>query len=194
HVHNPHPVEHNFFTGKGLVQTFVKYLTGSTPDFDAAESQEYRKAFNLKLGDQVAGQYGELSPALFQVAKIKTTAPVFGMTLYLDILEPAILQLKTFQLINSFPGIERDLNFVLSNTQPAGDLADLLRREGGKWLKTVRIMDVFTHASLGTDKKSVLYRFTFQSHSKTLEDSEVNPIINKIIKFAETQFGAKLRS
>ncbi|NOZ75147.1 MAG: hypothetical protein GXO90_07170, partial [FCB group bacterium] len=181
-------------TGKGIVATLVKHLTGLPVEFISADSLNYQNGFDIKLGDQITGQYGEVSAALLKEAGLKSSAPVFGITFYLDVLAPAIRRPKAYRPINSFPGIERDLNFVIDADQPAGDLEKMIRSRAGEWLKSVRIMDVFTHATLGAGKKSVLYRLYFQSHSKTLEDSEVNPIIDKIIKFAEKQFGAKLRS
>jgi phenylalanyl-tRNA synthetase beta subunit len=41
--------------------------------------------------------------------------------------------------------------------------------------------------------KSVTFFIEFQSPSKTLEDKDVNPIIDEIIGFVSQQYDAKLR-
>ena len=46
---------------------------------------------------------------------------------------------------------------------------------------------------IGEDFKSVTFSIVFQHSSKTLEDSDVNPIIDEIVNFAEKKFNAKLR-
>ena len=45
----------------------------------------------------------------------------------------------------------------------------------------------------GLEFKSVTFAIVFQHSSKTLEDSDVNPIIDEIVNFAEKKFHAKLR-
>ena len=47
---------------------------------------------------------------------------------------------------------------------------------------------------IGKDKKSVTYSLEFQHTSRTLEDKEVNSIVNKIISSINTTFNAILRS
>ncbi len=194
HVHDTKEFLHNFFTGKGLVQTALQELTGEGIEFIPTESQELNPGFDLRLGDQIVGQYGEISNDLLHLVNCKTGAPVFGFTFYIETLAPRIEQTKKYHPVNPFPGIERDLNFVVDAQRYAGELETVIREKGGTWLKSITPMDVFTHASLGPGKKSILFRLFFQSDSKTLEDSEVNPIIDRIIKFADKEIGAKLRS
>ena len=47
--------------------------------------------------------------------------------------------------------------------------------------------------SIGENKKSVVFEMIFQHKEKTLEDKDVNPIIDEIIDIAQTKFNAKLR-
>ena len=47
--------------------------------------------------------------------------------------------------------------------------------------------------SLGENKKSVVFEMVFQHKEKTLEDKDVNPIIDEIIDIAQSKFNAKLR-
>ena len=52
---------------------------------------------------------------------------------------------------------------------------------------------IFTPFAIGEEFKSVTFSIVFQHSSKTLEDSDVNPIIDEIVNFAEKKFHAKLR-
>ena len=43
-------------------------------------------------------------------------------------------------------------------------------------------------------KKSIVFNLVFQDNSKTLEDKDVNPIIDEIINVVKAKFNAKLRA
>jgi phenylalanyl-tRNA synthetase beta subunit len=47
--------------------------------------------------------------------------------------------------------------------------------------------------ALGKIKKSVVFEMIFQHKEKTLEDKDVNHIIDEIIDIAQSKFNAKLR-
>jgi len=48
--------------------------------------------------------------------------------------------------------------------------------------------------AIGEEMKSVTFSITFQHTSKTLEDKDVTPVIEEIIRGAEKEFLAKLRT
>ena len=59
----------------------------------------------------------------------------------------------------------------------------------------VKVVDLFEDENaIGKGMKSVTYSMSFQSPSKTLEDTDVNPIINEIINIAYKEFNIKLRT
>ena len=47
--------------------------------------------------------------------------------------------------------------------------------------------------NIGENQKSVTFEMVFQDSKKTLEDKDVNPIIDEIIDIADKKFNAKLR-
>ena len=194
HLHNSKNQPQDFFTAKGYVTSLMGSTTGEDITFFPKETAEYKSGFELRLNEDIVGQFGEISDDLLKIASCEPETPVFGFTLYLEKLTSPLQQKRFYQSVVPYPGIERDLNFVVDQTELAGNLENTIRKQGGKWLKSVEPVDVFTHSSLGEGKKSILLRLRFQSDTKTLEDSEVNPIIDRIIKFADKENGAKLRS
>ncbi|MGY8781004.1 MAG: phenylalanine--tRNA ligase subunit beta-related protein, partial [Fidelibacterota bacterium] len=54
-------------------------------------------------------------------------------------------------------------------------------------------VNIFRHESLGNKKKAVTFNLVFQSRSKTLEDNDVNPVIDEIIKVVSNKYSARLR-
>ena len=102
---------------------------------------------------------------------------------------------KTYSEINTLPMIARDLNLVIPQDQEVKQLEDLFFRKGKKIIKTVKPINIFIDDSLGAkNMKSVTFKFLFQRSAKTLEDKDVNQVIDEIIDVAKKKFFAKLRS
>ncbi|MFL3006558.1 MAG: hypothetical protein ACJZ10_01010 [Candidatus Neomarinimicrobiota bacterium] len=102
---------------------------------------------------------------------------------------------KVFKKINLYPNIlERDLNFVLKKDQAVGDLLEIIRKLGKQLVVEAKPKNIYSDSNdIGEEFKSITFSIVFQHSSKTLEDSDVNPIIDEIVNFAEKKFHAKLR-
>ena len=102
---------------------------------------------------------------------------------------------KSFKKINLFPKIERDINLVLKKEQAVGAILESIHKLGRQLVIGARPINIYTDKNaIGEDYKSVTFSLIFQHSSKTLEDKDVNPIINEIVNFAEKNFDAKLRA
>ena len=65
---------------------------------------------------------------------------------------------------------------------------------GKKLITQSEAVNVFEdEETIGDGLKSVTFSLIFQDPSKTLEDKDVNPIIDEIIRVAKKTFDAKLR-
>ena len=96
--------------------------------------------------------------------------------------------------INSYPKISRRINLVLKVSESVGPILEIIRKRGGKNLIKTHPVEIFQDKdSIGENKKSVIFEIVFQSREKTLEDKDVNPIIDEIIDIADKNFNAKLR-
>ena len=62
-----------------------------------------------------------------------------------------------------------------------------------KFLKDVNLFDVYEGKNLEVGKKSYAVNFILQDENKTMNDKQVDAIMNKIIQSLEKQLGAKLR-
>jgi len=62
-----------------------------------------------------------------------------------------------------------------------------------KLLKKVSLFDVYQGKNLEAGKKSYAVSFILQDESKTLTDSQIDDIMNKIMRNLATRIGAKIR-
>ena len=66
--------------------------------------------------------------------------------------------------------------------------------ETGKPLVSyIRVFDLYEGDRLPEDKKSLAFRIRFQSSERTLTDTEVNAVFQKIIKMVQEKLPATLR-
>ena len=118
---------------------------------------------------------------------------VYVMEINLDrLLEKKTGKMK-YKEISQYPTVNKDIAIILDKKITADEVAKSIKKAAGNLLVEQKIFDVYTSPILG-DKKSMAYSLVFGSNSKTLTDDEINPIIEKIIKQLEKDYGAELRS
>ena len=101
---------------------------------------------------------------------------------------------KSFKKINLFPKIERDINLVLKKEQAVGEILESIHKLGRQLIIDAQPVNIYTDKNaIGEDYKSVTFSLIFQHSSKTLEDKDVNLVIDEIIKVVSKDFSAKLR-
>lgn len=99
----------------------------------------------------------------------------------------------TFKEISQFPQCTNDLSFWLpeNGDYSSNDFYDLVRSVGGDLVEQVQLIDNFTHPK--TKKTSHCYRITYRHMEKTLTQSEVNDVHEKIADTARTKLGIVVR-
>jgi phenylalanyl-tRNA synthetase beta chain len=93
-----------------------------------------------------------------------------------------------------FPSVRRDLALLLDKKIQYQKLESIAKKTAGKLLKDVNVFDVFEGDKIGADKKSYALSFILQDEEKTLNDSEIENVMNKLIAAFEKETGAKLRA
>ena len=91
-----------------------------------------------------------------------------------------------------YPMVNRDLNFILDHDIELVQVCTAMKNVNQALLKEVVPVDIFETKEL-KNKKSVLFKLSFQDSKKTLEDNQVNSIITEIISLISKKFDAKLR-
>ena len=144
---------------------------------------------DLYLDGRKVGVVGMLHPAAQKALGFKTPVAVFEI-------ERAALGQRVIPQsheISKFPSVRRDLAFVLDKSVSSANLVREIREQGGKLVTSVVIFDVFTSEELG-DKRSIALGLTLHDIERTLEDAEVDALIEKIVGAVQTKFGATLRA
>lgn len=99
----------------------------------------------------------------------------------------------TYSEISKFPAVERDFALLLDKTVTFAQIEDLAYKADRKLLKKVQLFDVYEGKNLPEGKKSYAVKFHIQDEEKTLNDKQIDAVMQKIQKSLEHQLGAQLR-
>ena len=106
-----------------------------------------------------------------------------------------LLSIKTgkmkYKEISKFPGIVKDVAFIIDNNITNQEVEQAIKKSSGKLLTKIQLFDIYNN--IEPNKKSMAYKLTFQDPTRTLEDAEVMDVFNKIIEYVEKNLSAKLR-
>jgi phenylalanyl-tRNA synthetase beta chain len=188
----------DFYDLKGILEDLleglhipdVSYQTSNHPSFHPG------KCATIHAGGQQIGVCGELHPAVRERYDWGDTFkyPILAADLDMDLLLGLMPELTRTLDVPAFPAVVEDLAILLDETIPAADAENLIIQVGGKLLSNVKLFDIFRGGQIGSEKKSLAYRLTYQAPDRTLTDGEVAQVRNKIIKRLDQVLGAKLRS
>ncbi len=194
-VHGLQCREEDYFSIKGIVSRLLQILRFSKIRFKNTDklNHYYKNGFYIIDEDEIIlGNYGEIEFEYMDSIGLEPRS-VYAFELRLNPLLEKICDQYRYKSINPFPTVNRDLNFVLDEDVKAEDLLEKIKKNGRDILKTVKPVNIFRDKSLGKNKKSISINLVFQHPSKTLEDKDVNPVIDEIVRIVSKQFNAKLR-
>ena len=98
-----------------------------------------------------------------------------------------------FKAITKYPAVNRDLSIVLDKDIPVLKIAEIFEQAAGKILESYKLFDYYEGKNVGENEKSVAYTLAFRAQDRTLEDTEIDKKIDKIVaKLSE--IGASLRA
>ena len=137
------------------------------------------------------GFLGRLHPHI--LAKMDVPVPIIVAEINLDLFLTEWKNSIQFQEISPFPTVWRDLNLIVDEGTPNGEVLGVIRSQGGAWLRRAELYDVYRGKPLDTGKKALTYRIEYGAHDRTLTDEEVNEAREELLEKLRKAIGATLR-
>ena len=173
----------DFFTMKGVVEEFLEKIGMSArPEYDPEAGKTFlhpgRQA-EILYKDTVIGYLGEVHPDVADTYGL-------GERTYIAVLDlPEILPFASFDRkyegIAKFPAVSRDISMVMPKTVLVGEVEKIIEKRGGKLLEKYNLFDIYEGAQIKEGFKSVAYTISFRAKDRTLEDKDIQPIMEKIL-------------
>ncbi|MEE8478900.1 MAG: phenylalanine--tRNA ligase subunit beta [Candidatus Neomarinimicrobiota bacterium] len=193
-IHKKQTTKQSFFTLKGYLNSLFERTLNTTAEFTDTNHNEYEKCFTISIKGKDVGFAGIIDRNLVNKLNLDIENEVFGFTVDIDYLLVLLAEPVFYKQISKYPTVERDLNFVIDESIKTSQIVDKINSMGNNQLKSITPINIFRHDSLGENKKSIVYNLIFQDDTKTLEDKDVNSIIDEIISIVKVNYDAKLRA
>lgn len=98
-----------------------------------------------------------------------------------------------FKELTKFPAVKRDLALLLDKKVQFAEIERIAYETEKKLLKEVSLFDVYEGKNLEAGKKSYAVSFTLQDENATLNDKQIDKIMQKLITNLQNKLDAKLR-
>ena len=190
----------NWFEAKGKIEFLFKKLNLLT-------SWHYEKlgieknfihpycsaSIYLKNGERL-GSFGQVHPITAQQLNISSNLYLFEFNFELIQNQLEKTQLSLYKEYSTYPKIIKDLSFVINKNISFSYLQKILYLNGSKFLININLIDKYSGNSIPTNQTSLCLQFIFQSDQITLQNKEIENILNHIQTILITKFNAKIRT
>ncbi len=184
--------KYNFFHLKSIVMNVLARLGYSTFDKEVVEAAPYTFALVIKVEGEVVARVGNIARKVLAKFDIKQDV-FFADVNWSYLLDKSQYAKTSFTELPKFPSVKRDLAMVLNEDVQFAAIEKIAVAEGRKLLQEVSLFDVYKGDKMEKGKKSYAVSFVFQHPDKTLTDSEIEKVMNKLMNKYETELGAVIR-
>ena len=170
----------NFFDIKGVTEELLDFL-GYNGRYSFVTPRNLPKEFHpgqtaeISVNNDIVGIIGKIHPSI-------ESEDVYVMEIDLDkLLEKRVGKMK-FKEISKFPKIKKDLSILVDKSKSSQEIQLKIKKKAGKLLQEIKVFDVYEGNNLlDKNKKSLTYSLIFGDQNRTLQDEEINNIMENII-------------
>ena len=175
----------NIFTRLGLNLGSVVFGNLSNDIYSVAVTVQTR-------GGKLLATYGVLTKKLQKAFDLDNE--VYYAEINWHELMKAVKNVKvSYTEISKYPAVKRDLALLLDKSVQFAEVEKIAYDTERKLLKAVELFDVYEGKNLEPGKKSYAVSFLLQDEHATLNDKQIDKIMQKLIANLENKLGAKLR-
>jgi len=138
----------------------------------------------------LVGHIGTLHPELERKLGLN------GRTFIFELLLSEISQQKIPEAvaISRFPANRRDIAVIVEEKINAKNVLQLIEKVGGNYLVDLNLFDVYRGNGIEEGFKSLAIAMTLQDCEKTLEEKDINEVVDRVVETLETELNASLRN
>lgn len=135
------------------------------------------------------GWIGKLHPELEKSLGFNGSVYLFEVSeeVFAEAVKPAFTELS------KFPSVKRDLAIVADDSVSAQQLKDCIAAASGEYLANLQLFDVYCGEGVESGRKSLALSLTFQDHSRTLKDEDVDALVSNVLDKLNQELKATLR-
>lgn len=184
----------DFYNLKLAVQHILNKLQFNLFALNASKTEKnyFTEGLQYGVNNKVLVELGELKPGILKPFGIKQKV-FFAEFNWSNILKTVKQMDVQFQEVPKFPIVRRDLALVIDKTIKFEAIEQIAYKIERRILKEVNLFDIYEGKELGENKKSYSVSFFLQNADKTLNDKQIDKLMNQLIQAYEKELGALIR-
>lgn len=190
---NPKPVHYDFYDLKGIVEEIFSKLKFQNFSIKRSVQTEFHpgRSADVFVGKEYIGSFGEIHPDVLENFGLNKKT-VLVAEFNIELIKKYINKPFVYQGIVKYPAVPRDLALVMNENILVGDVLKTIEKIDKK-VEKVELFDIYQGIGVEPGKKSVAISILLRDDSKTLEEKEINDIIDKILAKMKKDYMAELR-
>lgn len=191
-----HPNEDaSFYELKAYVENILVRLGLSLQAVTLVKGENNIFEDSISIVTKAGKIIAELGIVAYKLTKnMGITNEVFFADIYWDNLLKAVKKhVVEYKEISKYPAVSRDLALLVDKTVEFEQIKEIAYSTEKKLLKAVELFDVYEGKNLPEGKKSYAVNFILQDEQKTLNDKQIDLIMNKLIDNLTKRLNAELR-
>ena len=185
-------IKSDFFYLKGVVKSILDKIGKPITKIKFTENNNLIQGESILVNNTNICSYGILNPEISKYFNIEEEI-LYAEFVIDNIVEKKIRKFKKFDKIAKYPEVYRDLSILIDSDVQFRKLNEYIFKTNKKLIKDVALFDVFEGGSIPENKKSYGISIKIQDINKTLNEVEIDRVMQNIIQMLEKEFDAKLR-
>ena len=95
--------------------------------------------------------------------------------------------------VSKFPSNRRDIAILVADSVKSGDILSVIEKVGGNQLVDLNLFDVYKGKGIEPNYKSLAIALTLQAVDRTLEEKDINLVVDNVVAELAEKFNASLR-
>ncbi len=173
--------ELDFFDAKGSLEAALSAAGIENVECSADMIDHLRlgQSADIKVNGETVGYLGRLSDEISATNKFRQ--PVFVAEVNLDLILDSDVKTVVYKPLPKFPGITRDVSFIVKRNDAYADLVAELKMLTGGLFRNIEFVDIYEGAGIAEDERSLTVRLEYRSDDRTLTEAEVEGLHDQII-------------
>ena len=184
----------SFFLLKSYAENILKRLGFSVLNLksEGFSNELISEGVQYFINGKKLVEFGVVSGKTLKTFSIEN--PVYFADFSMDVVFVELKNNKVvFAELPKYPEVRRDLALLLDKTVQFNQLRDLAFRSERKLLQSVDLFDVYEGKGVPEGKKSYAVSYILRNDEMTLNDKQIEKIMQKLVSTYERELGAQLR-
>lgn len=189
----PKPESYDFFDMKGIVEAMFDKLNFKSYQLRRSVNSSYHpgRSVDLFVGKELIGTFGEIHPDVLENMEIDRNRVIYA-EIYLDLLLKYINKSVKYKGLSKYQSVPRDIAVVVKEEVLVGDMIKSIQKVD-KLIEKVELFDIYRGIGVKSGFKSVAISIVMRDDNKTLEEKDINSVMDKIVGKLKKEFDAELR-